>query len=189
MKSAILLHGMPSREEYFDAEQPPMAQKHWFAWLRRELISRNVEALSLVLPEPYDPDYKKWKTVLEEQNIDQETMLVGHSCGAGFLVRWLSENKVKVGKVALVAPWIDPAHSRANKMFNGLIIDMELAARTNGVCMFYSFDDDEEELATAENLKASITNLQVVEFKDRGHFVMSSMKTEEFPELRDWLLN
>ncbi|MEX0652068.1 MAG: alpha/beta fold hydrolase [Candidatus Paceibacterota bacterium] len=60
------------------------------------------------MPEPYLPNYEKWIEVFEQFKVDEETDLVGHSCGAGFLLRWLSENKINVGKLVLVAPWIDP---------------------------------------------------------------------------------
>lgn len=30
------------------------------------------------------------------------------SCGAGFLLRWLSENSVRIAKLILVIPWLDP---------------------------------------------------------------------------------
>jgi len=49
------------------------------------------------MPEPYSPDYAKWCSVFKQFVIDSDTQLIGHSCGAGFLLRYLSENDVKVG--------------------------------------------------------------------------------------------
>ena len=112
MKTAIILHGMPSKEEYFNAESPAQSNKHWLPWVQRQLILNGILAQTVELPEPYEPNYEKWRSVFEQFHIDEETNLIGHSCGGGFLVRWLSENKIKVGKVALVAPWLDPERER-----------------------------------------------------------------------------
>ncbi len=189
MKTAVIIHGMPSKENYFDEQSPSPSNHHWFPWLQRELLLNGVLAQTPEFPVPYEPDYKKWKAVFEQFKLDEETILVGHSCGGGFLVRWLSENSVKVGRVVLVAPWIDPNHDSAPKMFADMAIDANLATRTKDLTLFISLDDDKEELDTAEQLKATIKGLQVVEFTDKGHFTMGSMKTSMFPELRNYLLN
>ncbi len=174
---------MPSKEDYQN-QGGKAAEGHWMPWLVGELQKAGIEAHNPEMPEPYAPDYEKWKAVFEKFAVDENTMLVGHSAGGGFLVRWLSENKIKVGKVVLVAPWIDPNGGWAPKMFNDLVIDENLAERTAGVTEFISLDDDKEELDTLQILKSKIKGLQVREFADRGHFLVS-----EIPELRDHLLS
>jgi len=187
MKTAIIIHGMPSKEEYFNPKNRSASANHWLPWLQRQLVLNGTFAQTPEMPEPYEPDYKKWKEVFEQFKIDENTDLIGHSCGGGFLVRWLSENNVRVGMVALVAPWIDPNHTFAPKMFNGWEMDGTIAERVKEICLFISSDDDKEELGTAEQLKKTIKGLKLKEFTDRGHFTMNDMKTEEFPELRDYL--
>lgn len=180
---------MPSKEGYFDPKNGASSQNHWFSWLQRQLILNGTLAQTPEMPEPYEPDYEKWKAVFEQFKIDENTDLVGHSCGGGFLVRWLSENKVRVGKVALVAPWIDPNHTFAPKMFNAeWKIDSEVASRAKEICLFISTDDEQDELDTAKILRKGVEGLKVTEFSDRGHFIFDDMKTNEFPELRDFLL-
>ncbi len=186
MKSAIIIHGMPSQAEY-ERSGRKAAPKHWMPWLVEELTKAGVETHLPEMPEPYAPDYEKWCAVFEQFSIDENTMLVGHSAGGGFLVRWLSEHKdTKVGKVALVAPWIDPGHTWAPKMFEGLVIDEALAERTGGVTELISLDDEQDELDTLEILKSKIKGLQVIEFKDRGHF--TGPLNRELPELLEVLL-
>jgi len=188
MKSAVILHGMPSKEEYFGPQEKSPSNNHWLPWIQHQLLLNGVLAQIPELPEPYEPDYAKWCSVFEQFQINENTILVGHSCGGGFLVRWLSENKIKAGKVALVAPWINPASSRPKPGFFDFKIDEDLAERTGGICLFISSDDDKEELDTAKLLKEKIRGLRVKEFTDRGHFVLRDMGTEEFPELKDFLL-
>ncbi len=188
MRTAIILHGKPSKEEYLDPESPSPSNAHWLPWLQRQLLLTGVLAQTPELPEPYEPDYNKWSAVLQQFLVDADTMLVGHSCGAGFLVRWLSERAIKVGKLALVAPWLDPNHNRAPAMFDGLQIDAGLVARTGGVGLFISVDDREEILASSALLEAALKEIQLHRFSDRGHFTLGDMKTDEFPELREFLI-
>lgn len=108
MKTAIILHGMPSKKEYYNPSSKAQSNKHWFPWIQRQLILRDILAQTPELPEPYEPVYEKWCSIFDQFKIDEETILIGHSCGAGFLVRWLSEHKVNVSKVILVAPFLDP---------------------------------------------------------------------------------
>jgi len=178
---------MPSKEEYISTGQTA-TKGHWFPWIKSQLEANGFEVFMPEMPEPYEPDYEKWSEEFEKLPLQEDTILVGHSCGGGFLVRWLSENKFKVGKVVLVAPWIDPNHEFAPKMFNDLAIDPDVASRTQGITEFISLDDDQEELDTLKILKEQIKGLEVKEFTDKGHFTFGDMGTNEFPELRDYLL-
>ena len=65
MKTAIILHGMPSREEYFDIGNPTPSNMHWLPWIRQELIENGVPAETPELPEPFLPVYENWKKVFE----------------------------------------------------------------------------------------------------------------------------
>ena len=179
---------MPSKEEYFDSNLPSPSNAHWFPWLKQRLTEKGIVAQTPEMPEPYDPDYKKWSEVFEKFELDKETILIGHSCGGGFLVRWISENKIKVGIVFLIAPWIDPNNNRAPKMFGEMRIE-DISSYIDTIQLFISLDDDKEELDTADIIKSHITGLKIVEFTDKGHFTSGDMKTNEFPELLEAILN
>ncbi|KKR07426.1 MAG: hypothetical protein UT43_C0027G0005 [Parcubacteria group bacterium GW2011_GWC1_39_29] len=187
MKTAIIIHGMPSKEEYLNPTNPSASHNHWFPWLQRQLILNGVLAQTPEMPTPYEARYEEWCSVLEQFHINEDTILVGHSLGGGFLVRWLSENKTKVGRVVLVAPWLDPNKELTTGFFN-FSIDPELANRTKGLTVFISDDDDQEELTSSEILKNTVPGLNVKEFTGKGHFILQHMGTNEFPELRDALL-
>lgn len=182
MKTAIIIHGMPPKEEYFNAEYPSSSNKHWIPWIQKQLILNGILAQTPEMTEPYDPDYTKWCSVFEQFAIDGDTQLIGHSCGGGFLLRWLSENKVKVGKVVLVAPWINPFKSEDTQMFD-FNIDEDVVSKTNGITIFNSTDDDEEMKKTLEIIKSKVKNVTVRDFQNYGHFCFNDMKTDQFPEL------
>jgi uncharacterized protein len=183
MNRTIIVHGMPDKEEYFDPEASTATNAHWLPWLKKSLITAEIPAM----PEPYDPDYRKWKSVFETYEIDQHTNLVGHSCGAGFLVRWLSESKITVGKVALVAPWIDPTHSDAPHMFSDWQIDGDIVKRTTDTCIFVSLDDEEDILKSVRHIQSILPDAKIQTFTHRGHFTLEDMHTDEFPELLEYL--
>lgn len=187
MKNAIILHGMPSEEEYASHEGQYPSKMHWLPWLKTELEKRGIKTETPELPRPYAPVYGDWKAVFESLSFNEETTLIGHSCGAGFLVRWLSEHKQKVGKVALVAPWLDPTHELKNNFFD-FVVDSGLITKTDGISIFVSRDDDQEILDSVARLKEDIPAIAVKEFQNRGHFTLEDMGTREFPELLEILV-
>lgn len=188
MKNAIILHGMPSREEYFNPRSQSQSNKHWLPWVQRQLILKGILAQTPELPEPYAPDYYKWLEVFEQFKLDRDTLLIGHSCGAGFLVRWLTENTINVGKVALVAPFIDPDHDKVKSDFFDFEIKKGLSKQTDELCVFYSQDDDQYILTSVEQILASDKSIKTRQFKNKAHFTLNDMKTEKFPELVGFLI-
>jgi predicted alpha/beta hydrolase family esterase len=184
MKTAILIHGMPSKEEYMKPDVPAASNNQWFPWLQKQLTLKGIVAQTPEMPEPYRPDYEKWKQVFEQFKLEPDTILVGHSCGGGFLVRWLSEHDVKVGKVVLVAPYINPGDSDIVPGFFDFAVDPNLVQKTDGLHLFISSDDEQDELDTAKMLEEKVPGIQFHRFTDKGHFCIGfNLKTEEFPEL------
>ena len=113
---------------------------------------------------------------------------MGHSCGGGFLVRWLSENDVKVGKVVLVAPWMNATDPDIVPGFFDFKIDQNLVSKTTGLHVLVSSDDHKEMLDTAKMLEENIKDLKIQWFTDKGHFCISDLGGEEFPEVLTYLL-
>ena len=181
MKTAIIIHGYPDKEEYFDLKVSSPSNSHWFPWIQKQCLLKGILAQTPEMPEPYKPDYEKWKWMFEQFKIDEETILVGHSCGAGFLVRWLSENNIKVGKVVLVAPWLDPKKEIGS--FFKFDIDSNLASKTASLIIMYSTDDNSTVIESVNILKSKIKGVIFQEFTGKRHFTLGSMKTEKFPEL------
>ena len=142
---------------------------------------------TLEMPVPYEPEYESWCSVFGRFSVNAETDLIGHSAGAGFLLRWLSENKVKVGKLVLVAPFLDPEKTIKSGMLD-FEIDERLSERSEEIVVFLSPDDDADILESVERIRLRLPSAKVIELPGRGHFTLGDMGTEEFPELRDVLL-
>lgn len=182
MKNAIILHGRPGRSEYLEDDYPSPSNSHWLPWLQRELLRNGILAQTPEALNPYKPVYENWAREIERYDPTEDTILVGHSCGGGMIVQWLSKNKdKKVGKVVLVAPWIDlekddwPAFD--------FDIDENIADRTAGLTIFHSTDDVDEIQTSVKELREKLKNIKYVEFENKGHFTHHYMPDDTFPEL------
>jgi len=188
-KNAIILHGTPYKEEYYSEKYPSASNSHWIPWLQKQLLIKDIQTVTPEMFRSYDPDYELWKSEFEKNEIDKETILVGHSSGAGFIIRWLSENQnVIVNKVILVAPWLDPDNRKNNPFFD-FEIDSNLISRTNKFLVFHSTNDHREMQDSLEIIKNEIKNVNVRFFENYGHFCFSDLKTDAFPELLEEILN
>ncbi len=182
MKNAIILHGMPGKGEYYSGQYPSASNSQWVPWLQKQLLMKDIPTATPEMPNSYAPDYEVWKREFERFDITPETILVGHSCGAGFLVRWLSEHEdVQVGKVVLVAPWLDPDRELEKDFFN-FQIDSQFPKRTAGTVIFNSTNDDVIK-DSVDRIVAEVSDIKVVQFINYGHFCVDDMQTDVFPEL------
>jgi predicted alpha/beta hydrolase family esterase len=184
MKNAIIVHGTCSKDEYY-SDYSSASNAHWFPWLQNELLRKDIHAVTPEMFQGYMPNYEHWKIEFERYDVTPETILVGHSCGGGFLVRWLSENsEAQVGKVVLVAPWFDPNKTKGeDNDFFDFEIDRTLLDRTAGITIFNSTNDEEAVHTTVKQIQSAISGIKYTEFKDMGHFCLDDFGGEAFPEL------
>jgi uncharacterized protein len=187
MKNAIILHGQPSKEEYYDPTMPSMSNAHWIPWLQGQLLKNDIEAVTPEVPYAFEPKWDLWLKEVERFDITPETLIVGHSRGGDFWLKYLSERpEVKVGKVVLVAPSLGFL-TLSDNYFGEFEIDPNLAERTDGITLFHSDNDGQNMIKTAEKLIGTISGLKHQRFH-LGHFTSGSMGTTEFPELLEVLL-
>lgn len=184
--NAILVPGRPDKDEHYDPTRPSNSEDHWFAWLKRQLILRDIHAAAIEPPFPFRPRYDEWVKEFERFDINPDTILVGHSCGAGFLLRYLCEHPdLKVGRVALVALWVNPYNNPNSDTadFFDFTLDPSFPKRTDGVHIFVSRNDEQSVRESVTIVKDRIPGLHIHEYADKGHFTLASMGTHEFPEL------
>lgn len=188
MKNAILIHGVCDKEEYFNDEYPSLSNSHWFPWLQKQLLIQGIHTQTPEMPDAYFPTYEKWSKEFERFDVNKETILVGHSCGGGFLLRWLTENKVMVGNVLLVAPWLDPEKSISPDFFE-FDIDPGIVLRAAKLKILVSSDDEEDVLVSVKQIQKSLPNIPIRQFEGFGHFTKEEMRREDFPELLNELIS
>ena len=187
MKNALIIPGTCSEDEYFSDKYPSLSNSHWLPWLQKQLLTKNIFTQTPEMPEAYKPDYKKWSEEFDKYEVNENTILIGHSCGGGFLLRWLSENKVRINKLILVAPWLDPEREKTTSFFN-FEIDRNIQDRIGEIHLLVSRDDEKDILESVEIVKKMIPKALYHEFPDFGHFTYDDMKTDKFPELLEYIL-
>lgn len=183
MKNAIILHGLPSKEEYYSEKFPSSSNSHWFPWLQKHLIINDIKADTPEVPLAFDPQYESFVREVERFDINPSTILVGHSMGGGFWVRYLSEHPdIFVDKVVLVAPWLNLNHEE-NITFFDFEINPTIVDRVNEFIVFVSDDDHKDVQNSVAFLQERLPSATFKIFHSYGHFTLASMKTSAFPEL------
>ena len=188
MKKVIIIHGCPGREEEMMNLADRTFDKHWMPWTREKLIESGIKTETPMMPSPWEPNYEKFKQEFEKYYVNEDTVLVGHSCGCAFLVRWLGESKKKVAKLILVAPWKIPDEGdKARQKFYVYPIDETIKDRVKKIVMFTA-DDEEKDGKKSLEIYHQALGGEVIELKGHGHYTMNDMKTTEFPELLNIIL-
>lgn len=190
--NAIILHGKPLKETYYNHELPSASNDIWIPWLQKELLILGVPTQTPEMPNAWQPDYRIWKREFERYDITPDTVLVGHSMGGGFIVQWLSEHpEVLVGHVFLVAPSLGdrfaPDHKLDVPLLGGMFetdVDPTLMERVKSLTIFHSDNDFERVAASVRHLRSTLPNAEYREFHNYGHFRgKRDMPDNTFPEL------
>ena len=183
MPNAIICHSVKFKDA-FDKMKIPFCASYWFPWLQQKLILSGVPTQvpsftnSLLPARNYNLDVD----ILNRQDINEETILIGHSCGGGLLVKFLSENPdIKIGHLILVAPWIDRLR-QFSQYFNNFEPDPKLSERVKTIDLFFSTDDHYGDMIISgcEHLQKIYPTMRVHKFSDKSHFSGDML---EFPEL------
>ena len=186
--NCIIIHGCPSNVEKAMDEKTRTYDKHWIPWIKKQLQEKEIEVETPLMPEPWQPDFNKFKKEFEKYKVTKDTILIGHSCGCTFLVRWLGESKQKIKKLILVAPWkIEAGTSELKKAFYTSPIDESIKERVNKIVMFTA-DDEEKDGKKGLKMFHGALGGEVIELKGHGHFTLGDMGTKKFPELLNKIL-
>ena len=99
MKKIILVHGWEAT-----------SKSDFFPWLKKELEKKKIWNYFPDLPNTEEPKINEWIPFLQKniKEIDNDTILIGHSIGCQAVLRYMETlpAKVKVKKVILLAPWM-----------------------------------------------------------------------------------
>jgi predicted alpha/beta hydrolase family esterase len=177
--NVIILHGRADNKKDNPAG-------HWMPWIKNKLSEKGIDTFIPLMSKPWVPNYKNWKKEFDNLDINEDSVLIGHSCGCAFLVRWLGETKKKVKKLILVAPW-KIAESQDENEFYSYEINEHVKDNIKNVIIFTS-DDEEENGKRSVKIFHKFLGGEIIELNNHGHFTLGDMKTEEFPELIDKIL-
>jgi predicted alpha/beta hydrolase family esterase len=173
----LILHGCPQ-----DPKDLIPHEKRWMNWLAGKLQEKGLNAIAPDMPSPWNPDYEKWKMEFDKYQITENTQLIGHSCGGGFLVRWLLDTKKKVKKLILVAPAKTSIHED-RKSFYDFDLPNNASEIADSIVIFIS--NDTEGMLKSFEVYNKFLKPKVIRLENKKHFLYFQMNTVGFPELLD----
>jgi predicted alpha/beta hydrolase family esterase len=192
--NCIIVHGCNSSKESFEKSPP---YNHWIPWIKKELNNYNINTITPKMPFPYNPDYLLWKKEFEKLNVNKDSILIGHSCGTVFLLRYLDETNIKINKLILVAPWKrskreeereEKYKDRLNDPLYKFKINPLIKNQFNEIVIFTSDNEAQTGKEAVIELK-KVFNPKIINLKNHGHYTLKDMKTEKFPELLEEILS
>jgi len=126
--------------------------------------------------------YDEWEKIMDFQDINENTILIGHSAGGGFVLKYIATHpELKIKQAILVAPWIDASHEQPNGFYNGFKLNNDIVNQTkDGIDMLISSNDMIDIKNSTDKIEKEIPNIRVHKFENRGHFTDSQL-----PEILD----
>lgn len=166
---------MPDRHEYFEMDFPSPSNAHWIPWLQQKFLRSGVLCQTLEMPAPYNPVYSAWAQTFSQAHLNENSVLVAHSAGAGFILKWLHEHQdAKLSKLVLIAPWRDPA--RRFDDFALCDLAPTLSDRIGEIHIFYSSDETVEGVKqSVEEIMNAYPNAKLHSYADKGHFCLNDL--------------
>lgn len=181
--NCIIIHGCPSNKEKALNPETRTYDKHWIPWTKKELNSLNIKTETPLMPSPWEPVYKEFKKEFEKYHINENSILIWHSCWCSFLVRWLWETQRYIHKLVLVAPWkIKKSASKFEKEFYEFPIDKNIKDRVNEIIIFTANNEAQDGKKWVEMFHKAIGG-NIINLENHWHYCLRDMWTEEFPEL------
>ncbi len=159
----IIIHGVYSNPD-----------DNWFPWLKAELEKRGFEVIVPKFPTPLDQSLESWNRVFSnyEGKINEETVVIGHSLGAAFILNYLEKTNKKIKAAILVSGFhklLGGSYDEVNKTFVDKQFNWEKIKNSCG--RFFAFASGNDEYIPFEVTEELTKNLNA-EFNfvpDGGH--------------------
>lgn len=186
----IVIHGgdaFDTYEEYisflknYEVDLESLKDKRWKNSLQ-EKLGENFDVVSLKMPNGFNAKYSEWKLWFEKYIplLNDEVALLGHSMGAIFLAKYLSQNifPKKIKSVMLVsAPYDDETqYTLGDFKLKEKLEKFDEQAKQ--IFLYHSKDDELVPITDLEKYRKDLPNAHVQIFENRGHF-----NQEEFSEI------
>jgi len=146
-------------------------------------LGNKFDVLLPKMPNPSNAKYNEWKIIFNKISklLEKNVILIGHSLGAIFLIKYLSENKFpkKILATLLISPPYDD--DGMEESLGDFILPKSLNKLNNQggkIFIYQSKDDPVVPYSHLEKYKKALPNAIIREFKNREHF-----NQPKFPEL------
>ena len=177
MKTAVICHGHLGHP-----------QENWFPWLKGELEKLGFNVVVPNFPTPENMSLESWLEVFKEVKplLNEESLLIGHSVGATFLLTVLEQLEKPVKAVFLIAGLLGEVKSEE---FNPFLVSFwrkefdwqKIKANCRHFFVFHSDNDPYVPLAQGEELAEKLST-ELILVEGAGHF-NEAAGFKEFPLL------
>jgi predicted alpha/beta hydrolase family esterase len=181
MKNAVILHGTLGSPD-----------GNWFQWLKSELESKGVRVWLPTLPHAEQPSLKGWSDYVHENcpfELDEDTLIVGHSSGAILALIVAQQNAQPIGAVVAVSVFHDNSLQwEPNSKLFDVEFDWPKIQQNTQKLLFVHSDDDpyvplDQAQYVADNCQADLAIIT-----GQGHFNLEkSPEYKQFPKLLELL--
>lgn len=144
-------------------------------------------------PTPYKQDYESWGKILKSYVdigiITEKTNFITHSLGSIFLVKFLLDNQIRVGKIITIAGFNNLTFEDDKKLYESFYMNEGCLQELKEYCpkriSFYSDNDPYVPLGKAIEFAEKIVS-QKVFVEGAGHF-NEKFGYKEFWQLLDYI--
>lgn len=175
----VCCHGVMGPDEKWRAYDMTFGWKNWLQFvveLEHDVLMQRPKfphAHALLMK------YAEWEKVMDYQEITPDTVLIGHSAGGGFVLKYLSKHpELKVRQVVLVAPWIDVEDFQPFGFYKDLKLNHIMTQTEQGIDVMISDDDFPYIQSSVDEISKNIPEARIHRFSGRGHFTGA-----ELPEI------
>ncbi len=179
LKKLIFIHGgdsYKSSKEYKNAIEnlkakefdPSENNKSWKEKFFKKMFKNGWIMYYPKMPCKDNAKYKEWKLVFEKylKKLNRKSVLIGHSLGASFLLKYFSENPGhKFKELHLIAPALNVGNFTHNiKKFKNISEQFEK------IFIYHSKDDIVVPFEDSEKISRALPSAKFIIFEDRNHF-------------------
>ena len=168
--------------------------ENWFPWLGKKLTEEfGWQVRAPQLPTPEGQNRTNWLKHLERQAgdfIDEQTVIIGHSCGMLLMLNYLQEISFSVaGSISVSAPFgevVVEEFKALDRTFYEVGFDWDKIKHNAGkVGIFHGDDDPYVPLTNSQNLAEKLGGK--VEVIAKGGHLNSKAGFDEFPALYSFI--
>lgn len=180
MKKVLLIHGYNGIPTIFE-------------WLKDELEKMDYTVIMPVLPVQENVRYNIWKQEFNKYNydLDQEIVVIAHSIGNSFVIKYLNESNLNITLYIGLAGFSDPFITPGKKDLDNAVKDLatsieEINNFKNKVSIKYCIYSNDDYVVPFEVLKKHIRNINGIDYLIPGIGHMGKQSNlESLPQVLD----
>jgi predicted alpha/beta hydrolase family esterase len=142
----------------------------------RNALGAAYEVLYPQMPNESDPDYEPWKVQIKKElaALEGEVILIGHSLGSSFLLKYVSEEKIEktIAGIFLMATPYWGGDGWLYEGYEGIALPEDFASKLPSgapIFLYHSRDDGFVPFAHLALYAEKLPQATIREFDGRGH--------------------